>query len=39
MHQGIPVIEGWGNPSHIQSVMKKIVKNNRKAWEIGQVVN
>jgi hypothetical protein len=26
MHQGIFAIEGWGNPSHVRSVIKKIGK-------------
>jgi hypothetical protein len=24
-------IEGWGNPSHVQSVVEKIGENNQKA--------
>jgi hypothetical protein len=35
MHQRIPIIEGWGNPSHIQNVVKKTKVVNQKLTKIG----
>jgi hypothetical protein len=32
-------IEGWGNPSHVQNVVRKIGENNQKARKIGRDVN
>jgi len=34
MHRGIPIIEGWGNLNHIQSVVEKNKENNRKVGKI-----
>jgi hypothetical protein len=33
------IIEGWGSPSCVQSVMKKTREDNQKVGEIGQIVN
>jgi hypothetical protein len=38
-HRGMPTIEGWGSPSHVQSVASKIEEDNRKVGKIGWVVN
>jgi hypothetical protein len=38
MHQGTFAIEAWGNPSHIQCVVEKIIEVNQKLEMIGQVV-
>ncbi len=38
-HWGMPIIEGWGSPSHIQNVVQKIGEDNRKARKIGPNVN
>jgi hypothetical protein len=38
-HWEMPTIEGWGNPIHIQSVVKKNGENNWKAQKIGQAIS
>jgi hypothetical protein len=38
-HQGILAIQGWGNQSCIQSVVKKIGEANWKLEKIGQIVS
>jgi hypothetical protein len=39
MYQGILVIEGCGNPNHVQSIGEKDGEDNRKIGNVGQVVN
>jgi hypothetical protein len=39
MHQGIPAIEGWGNPNHILNVVNKIMENNQKVGKIYQTIS
>jgi hypothetical protein len=34
MHWKIPIIMGWGSPSHIQSVMEKI---REASWKLGKI--
>jgi hypothetical protein len=38
-HQGIPTIEGWGNPNHVLNVVNKIGENNQKARKINQTLS
>jgi len=38
-HQRISAIEGWGNPSHVWSVVEKTREDNWKVGKIGQIVN
>jgi hypothetical protein len=35
----IPTIEGWGSPSHVQSVVEKTREDNQKIRKIGRAVN
>jgi hypothetical protein len=39
MHQKIPTIEGWGNLSHIQSIVEKTKEVSQKPKKIGQIVS
>ncbi len=39
MHQKIPRIEGWGNPSRVWCAMEKIGKNNWKARKTSRTIN
>jgi hypothetical protein len=36
---GMCAIEGWGNPSHVQSVVEKTRENNRRARKTNQTIN
>jgi len=38
-HRGIFAIEGWGNPSCVQSVVEKIRENNQKVGKIGRIIS
>jgi len=38
-NQGMPAIEGWGNPSYVWSVVQKTKENNPKVGKIGWVIN
>jgi hypothetical protein len=38
-HQRILAIKGWGSPSHIQNIVKKIGEVSRKLEKINQTVN
>jgi len=35
MHQKIPTIEGWDNPNHIRSTMKKTKEDYQKVGKIN----
>jgi hypothetical protein len=35
----MPIIEGWGSPSHVQNVIQKTNEDNRKVKKIDRVVN
>jgi len=35
MHQGITIIEGWGNPSCIQNAMENIEETKQKPRKIS----
>jgi len=38
-HWKIPAIEGWGNPSHIQSVVKNTREDNQKARKTNRTIS
>jgi hypothetical protein len=35
MHQKIPTIEGWDNPNHMRSIVKKTKKDYQKVGKIN----
>ncbi len=37
-HQGVFIIEGWGSPNHVWSVVQKIRENNQKVRKSSRVV-
>jgi hypothetical protein len=39
MRKGIPTIEGWGNPSCIQSIVEETGETKRKLVKIGQIIS
>jgi hypothetical protein len=39
MHQGIPIIEKWGNPNNIKNIMKRTKENNQKVGKTGQFIS
>jgi len=38
-HWRMPIVEGWGSPSHLRSVMQKIREDNQKVGKTSQVIS
>ncbi len=38
-HRGMPVIDGWGNPSCVRNAMQKNGEDNRKVEKTNQIVS
>ncbi len=38
-HRRMHVIEGWGNPSHVRSVVEKIGEDNQKVGKTDRTVS